>query len=478
MNQRTTFFGRKPAQTPRKDGENRPVHDRRRAAVKAGEIAIRFNNDTATQFGGYPLWHAFATDVGLNAKLSQHLKLPRGENGFTAVEAARFLVDAKVLGCARLMHVETLRLDPALARCSGIDGLPSGVTLGRILKEHTGEHVAALDRLNVRFNHELWRKHHRRKGTKPGPRPVGLDYDSSTFAVYGKQEQADRGRSFRKKDAPGFQPRFAFLAGLGVMIHQQLLPQSHNLSKDFLAFHREAVERLPKGARLAFVRGDGGIYSNKTIRAFERDRLAYAVSASLTSHLRARIAEIPEEAWEEGEDERGRPYSIARIRYRPRTWDRERMYIISRRLRDKSGQRYFEEGLRYRHFAYVTNRRATPVEQFRFCVERCSLESFIKEAKLGAHYDRLPSAQATANRAYLQYTALAYNLAIYWKLHRAPRAVNRWTLDTLRARLFRIGGNLRRRGGRWVLSLPRWWPYRSVLEEIKRTTLTLAHAPP
>ena len=89
---------------------------------------------------------------------------------------------------------------------------------------------------------------------------VILDYDSTTFTVYGKQEEADRGRSFRKKDKPGYQPRFAFIGGLGIAVHQELLPQSNNLNKDFLSFHQEAIERLPKTANVWAVRGDGALY--------------------------------------------------------------------------------------------------------------------------------------------------------------------------------------------------------------------------
>ena len=478
--QRNMFFGQAPAESPRKDGSNRPVRERRFAAMRPEAVEIRFDNRTATQCGGYPLWHAFATEIGLDAGLAQHLKLRRGRNGFTAPEAARFLIDAKLLGCERLMHAETLRVDPMLGACAGIDGLPSGKTLGDFLRQHESGHVAALARLAERFNHSLWRRHGRRGG-KTGPTAVGLDYDSTTFAVYGKQEGADRGRSFRKKDKPGFQPRFAFLAGLGVIVHQELRPESHGLNKDFRAFHREAVARLPKGARLAFVRGDGALYSKDNIRAFEADGLTYAVSAMLTTHLREAIAAIPEAAWEEGETEDGRVYSVARLRYCPKTWDgRKRTYIVSRRLRSTTGQGYFFEGEQYKYFAYVTNRRGTAVEQFLFCIERCSLESFVKEAKLGLHYDRLPCAGETANRAYLEYVRLAYNLSIYFKLHTALRqgGVNRWTVETLRRRVFNVVGNLRRRRGGWSLTLPAWWPYRSVYRQIERRCRGWSHAPP
>ncbi len=77
---------------------------------------------------------------------------------------------------------------------------------------------------------------------------------------------------------------------------------------------------MPKTTRIWAVRSDGALYSQDRIERFERQGYTYAVSAKVTSHLREAIKAIPQGAWLEGEDERGRPYSIARISYRPKTW--------------------------------------------------------------------------------------------------------------------------------------------------------------
>jgi len=89
-------------------------------------------------------------------------------------------------------------------------------------------------------------------------------------------------------------------------------------------------------------------------------------------------------------------------------------------------------------------------------VERCCLEGFIKEGKNGFRYDSLPHRELDANRAHLSHVQMAYNLAIWWKLLRAPAQANRWTIQTLRARVLNICGNIKKQMGRWVLSLPTW----------------------
>ena len=476
LNRRTFFFGTKPEATPKKDGENPLVPQRRFRALSPDSIEIRFTNNTVTQFGGYLLWDQFCQEIGLNQHFARHIRMDRGPFAFTAPELARFLTDAKILGAERLMHVETLRLDPLLCKLSGISILPNGKTLGVFLKQHGDNHLRGIDNLMLNLTQRLWKKRRRllSKAERKDMDRVIIDYDSSTFTVYGKQEGADRGRSFRKKEKPGFQPRFAFIGGLGLTIHQELLPQSHNLNKDFLRFHEETLKRLPKHAKPWAVRGDGALYSQELVEHFEKQKLVYAISAQMNAALRSAISEIEESEWEEGKNDRDEPYSFARIQYKPKTWKKARTFIVSRRLRpNPTGQRYLIEGEKYKYFAYVTNYRGTPLEQFRFSVERCTLEANIKEYKGDFNYDFLPCKELHANKAYVGYVALARNLSIFFRLWSAPQTVNRWTLGTFQERILRVCGNLKRVGGRWILSLPTWWPYRTIMNEMIERCATL-----
>jgi len=464
--QRTLFLGEVPEKSAVKDSENVPLAWRRFRAVESGEIDIRFNNTTVTQFGGYPLWDAFAGRLKVQARLAHHIKMDRGRNAFSAPEVSRFLIDSRILGASRLHHVDSMRFDPMLTAFFGIEGLPSDETIGRYLKSYEPRHLESLDGLNRRINNLGW-KALRRTGLEAarGGRVI-IDYDSTTMTVYGKQEGANRGRCFRKKDNPGFQPKFAFIGGLGIMVNQALYPQSVNLQKDFYAFHRQTVSKLPKTARIWAIRGDGALYSEERVCWCERKGLTYAISAMRTAHLFGAVRAIREHEWTEAVDERGSVCSVARITYRPKTWQKARTFIISRRLKDLKGQQVLWDWERYKYFAYVTDYDGTPLEQFKFCVERCSVENFIKEGKRGFHYDFLPHEELDANRAYLGHVQMAYNLAIWWKVLTAPSPVNRWTIDTLRMRVLNICGNLKKRMGRLVLSLPEWWPWQSIYGQI------------
>ena len=346
--QRTLFFGTSPARTPKKNGENRPVPERRFTALEVLDIRVEFTNTTVTQFGGYPLWASFVEDVGVNAKFAQHIKMNRGENAFTAPELSRFFIDTRVLGAERLVHVDRMRCDPMLVQTYGIDTLASDETLGRYFKAYGVGHQRSLDRMNIWVNRSQWKRARRQGYRAMCEGKVILDYDSMTSTVYGEQEGADRGRSFRKKDNPGFQSKFAFIGGLGIMVNQELCPQSYNLPKDFEAFHKATLAKLPKGARVWAIRSDGALSSEDRIERFEGRGYTYAISAWRTAHLKDVLIGIPEEAWEESKDEEGQPCSIARISYCPATWKKARTYIVSRRLKDLRGQKVMWEWEKYK----------------------------------------------------------------------------------------------------------------------------------
>jgi hypothetical protein len=457
IRQRTLFYKPIPPITEDRRKDNRPprpMDERRRRPVKAGAIDVHFSNRTVTSFGGYVALKPFTDQLRLRQRFARSIRIKK-EQGFTIPELGCWFVDTKLLGVERLTHIDALCRDPLLSAMNGLDTMPAGVTEERYLRRFKAPHNAAFEGLNTGVL--TWLS---RRALTARQRRVIFDYDTTTMAVYGKQEGANRGRSFRKKDKPGFQPKFAFIGGLDVMVHQRLYPLSQGLASDFRTFHAETRARLPEGMWPWAVRGDTAIFSDKNIRLFEREKLVYGISAPMNAPLRRRVETIPEDAWLEGLDERDRRYSVARIRYRPKTWSGpERTFIISRRLKDRPTRDLFGVE-RYDYFAYITNYRVPLVDQYRFSVERCSLERCVKESKLGFALDHLPCGEFDANQAYLHHVQLAYNIAIAWKLIHLPRTrgVNRWTVATIRRWLWCVPGTFRRRGDRWSLSLAAYWP--------------------
>ncbi len=465
--QRDLFYGKMEEKSNKKGGRERNYRTTPQylpGRFDPERVDIRFDNDTVTPYGGANLVKKFLRRFDLRKEFSQYIRIPKRRNGYRVVDLGTLLVDMKVLGLERLMHIETVREDPFLTTSYRLRRLPTGKTMGAYLKSYGQEQVRQLDYLNNHLNRRLAKKLRgdmRKRG-------IMLDYDSAVFTVYGKQEESARGYSFRKKDKPSFQPKFAFIGGLDIMVNQKLCPGNKNLDSDFMGFHLETLKKLAKGTKVKAVRGDSSIYSEENIEYFEGKKLLYGISAPLSGKLPGRIMSLREEDWVEGKDERGHPFSIARITYRPGRWKKARSFILSRRLKkDAQKQGYLFEGYRYKHFAYVTNKKGKLLSVFKFCVERCSLERCIKEAKLGFEADALPCMEFEANCAYLGHMQLAYNLMIYFKLLCLPPGANRWTVDTMRRRILLIPGNFKRVKKGWILHLPRDWHFQGIFNHIK-----------
>jgi hypothetical protein len=428
---------------------------------------VRFDADNLTAHGGYVLLESFFRDIDLRRTFARHIRQEKRSNGFTSSEVCSYLIDSKLLGYRRVYHVEVLRNDPLLEESYGIEGLPSDKTVREYLKRFEEQGNGNLRRCSQHLVNSQLRGAVRlsRKGGRIG---VTLDFDSTGMTVYGKQQKADRGRSFRKKDKPGFQPKFAFIGEYDVMVNQRLYPQSYNLGSEFADFEEETMESLPRYCYVKGVRSDGALYSEGRIEEFEKRKWRYGITAKRTENLRGRMLEIPEDAWVEGVDEKGRPYSITEIRYRPKTWKCARRYIVSRRLKpDESKQSYLWPGEKYKYFAYVTNRPGELYEAFKWIMGRCTIENAIKESKIGFDVEALPCGEFEANEAYLTHVQIAYNLSAFFKMNCLPEIARSWTIETIRRRLLLIPGRIERRCGRLVLHLPRSWAYAEVFKRTK-----------
>lgn len=455
-------------------------------------LRIQFDDPDLTGRAGMPLVFLHERNIDLAGKLGRAIKLDRRSDAFRPSQCSKFLIDTKIEGIQRLYHLREPRVDPVYQKEYGLSELPCGKTMGEYLKAFEQNHTDSLDRLNQRFSGWTVRKALRRaekqaermEAEQPPPAQevgwtevmerdeegrikVGIDYDSSCMTTYGKQEEADRGRNPRHKDKPGFQPKFAFLSGLDVMIHQRLYPQSAGLGSGFAQFHAETTERLPEGTVLGSVRGDGAIYSKDNVAMFEGEGLTFGVTAQKTSHMWRAIDLLPEECWHSFEDENGKTVELAELYYKPASWPGpHRVYILSRRLK-KSAQKKLVEEEKYDIYAYLTNYEGSLWERFKFCVGRCTVEKCIRESKLGFDWEKLPCAESQANRAYLGHVQLSYNLMISFRLTALGGGARRWSADTVRRRLLSVPGRFGPQNGD-ILHLPAWWPHRHHLEHAHR----------
>ena len=84
----------------------------------------------------------------------------------------------------------------------------------------------------------------------------------------------------------------------------------------------------------------------------------------------------------------------------------------------------------------------------KFTNGRGTAEQWIKEGKNAIHWTRLSCHNFRNNVVRLQLHALAYNLGNFLRTLALPKAVEHWSLTTLRNKLIKLGAKVVRHGRR------------------------------
>jgi len=122
----------------------------------------------------------------------------------------------------------------------------------------------------------------------------------------------------------------------------------------------------------------------------------------------------------------------------------------------------------------VTNiEEMAPEEVWRFYNGRANVENMIKEGVMGYGLDVTLSHYYGGNVAHFFLVMLAYNLMNWFKeLVLGQRKVKRMA-KWVRRRFLLIAGKLVRRGRRWILTLPRDWPWQKEYHRAEKRLMAL-----
>ena len=106
----------------------------------------------------------------------------------------------------------------------------------------------------------------------------------------------------------------------------------------------------------------------------------------------------------------------------------------------------------------ITNGSGRAAEVFAFYNDRGECENRIEEFKNGFHADRLSCHRFLANAFPMLLHAFAYNLVNLFRLRQLPEAWRSTQIETLRARLFKIGARIRQTARCIRVHLATGWP--------------------
>jgi DDE family transposase len=432
-------------------------------AGRSALVRVAASGQQITAYAGLVLVRELAGRLGAG-ELLDRVKVKKRGRGYTPSQAILGLCETLIAGGECLDDVALLRADSAQQLLRG-HGLPDPTTVGRFLRRfslgHIGQLNRALDELFARVDPFVDRE------------TVTLDLDATYIEHHGPvgSRQGTRG-SYTGKVA--WHPLLCFVGETGEWLHAKLRNGHAAASTGATRFLRECFRRLPEGARL-FLRADEGFWGKDFFAELERGQITYAVGAPLIASVRTRIAEIAERDWQRSSYREGS--EVASFEWRPKTWERERRFIV-RRDPVEAGEQLSLEGREWHYWALVSNDHERSADELE-CWHRAkaNLENRIKEAKLGLGLDNLPCASFHANWAYLLITLLAYNLLVWLKLLALPERERQSYAKRLRFRFIGVAATVGRSRRRLVLRLSASYPLLNDFVEALQRIRGLARAP-
>ena len=363
------------------------------------------------------------------------------------------LLDANVVGEARVFGLESLAADPLFVRLAG-GVVPSIDTVYRDLCRFDDAAIADLETMMVEQGlasvHEAEdqggpprRRHHRRvrlwlAGGRRCPDPIlgttlarAITRSSSTAPRRGRAsarccDPGDTGLG--DADAPTIGRwirRFRIAAGGDVQVTMRI-DAGGDCAAIYAAAHRAGARFIGKAKLSADL--CGAIQCTTKWRTVERD--AFGQPAT-------QVAEISfaRDAWKE----LGYPFRVVAMRTRER---------------DNGKQIQLWSDLDYTVQAFVTNDWTAAAEDIAFEYDgRAEVEPAIGELKSGWGIGKIPSQDFHANHAVFLLKLLAHNLMRRFVRWTAPH-LSTWRVPWLRRALINIPGRLLRSGRRWILRVP------------------------
>ena len=448
---------------------------------------IRADDPSLTPYAGLALSGELARGLRLVELVDAELAavdrvapVKQRRRGLSPGALAVAIAEAQLVGADCFDDIEVLRADRASAPLRMVADTPSAPTARQLAYRFKPSHIRAIERAAARCGNEL----DRRLGRDPGE-AVTFDLDATETVVHGRRK---RGAGRSRQGHLAYNSYVVTWAERGRALTGELKGgnQARIKATQSLTLLGRAERLLPGEHGQIAVRGDSGFYSLELMTGLRRRRMRFTLSATRTSPMWARLAEIPDDAWHEAIDMHGA--QVAELSFTPAGWKHEPLRLIVRRVPVTAAEllagspkarrrktippqqlQMVLDGQLASTYAYsfivsdIPAAEKTTAEVEYFHRQRAQIEERFKDAKLGQALRHLPSGKPAANRLWLCCALLALNLCA-WVCDISPAAAASGTAPddtplrrhakTLRHLLFCVPARIVRTARRTIMRLP------------------------
>jgi hypothetical protein len=264
------------------------------------------------------------------------------------------------------------------------------------------------------------------------PKVIVLDMDSSVSPTHGDQEGTAYNGHF---GCTCYHPLFVFNQ-FGDVERCALRPGNVHSAHEWRDVLEPVVARY-RGRKLRrFFRGDAAFAAPDIYEFLEAEGFGYVIRIKRNAVLQERIGYLLKRPIGRPPKDVRRYY--ASFSYRAGSWTKPRRIVA--KVEWHPGQLVPRVG-------FIVTNLSRPAERVvAFYNHRGTAEQHIKEGKNAIKWTRLSCRKFRNNEVRLQLHALAYNLGNFMRTLALPRAIEQWSLTTLREKLIKIGAKIVRHG--------------------------------
>ena len=277
-----------------------------------------------------------------------------------------------------------------------------------------------------------------------------LDIDSTDDPTHGQQQFSFFNGAY---DQHMYHPMLIFERHTGCLLSVRLRPgnaSSHARIVPMLLRIVPRLERAFPGVPIK-LRGDAGFALPLLYEFCEFFGIQYTLGIPANCVFQDRAEPLQKKVKRRYRRTELPQRSFSSFRHRARSWSHQR------RICFKAEHTAVGTNLRF----VITNRSGRAAEVFAFYNDRGECENRIEELKNGFRADRLSCHRFLANAFRLLLHAFAYNLVNLFRLRQLPKAWRSTQIETLRARLFKIGARIRQTARCIRVHLATGWPWQA-----------------
>lgn len=382
--------------------------------------------------GGLILPYEMAKALKLPEVIDEELPKPGSGRGYRPSQFVMPLILMFHGGGKKLEDLREIKGEVSLRELLEMENLPASCTIGDWLRR-VGENskgLPGLGRVNYHLVSEVILRDERNSYT--------LDVDASI--IESEKEEA----KVTYKGEKGYQPQMGFLFEAGLVLEDEFREGNIPAQTGAVSFLKRCFAAMPYGKSIGYLRSDSALYQAEVINFCLERKVLFSITADQDKGTRDSIKSIREWRAYQGDREIGET-----VHTMNNTKEAFRLIV----LRWPKLQAELFDPSPYFYHAIATNREENAEEVIKLHNQRGEVENYIKELKSGFGMEWMPCGETHANAVFFRIGVIAYNLFLAMKLLALPPWYRRFTIQTVRWRLYQIAGAVVRHAHQLLVKL-------------------------